>query len=238
MERKPIIGIPRLRAYDDLYKNYLNAVEAGGGEPLALEPVLGDIQSQIAECDGFVFMGGPDFRQHLSRCKVVQDGRGTLDVEWEEYYYEFGKRVLLETTKPVLGICLGCQLINIVYGGTLIGDILTQIPDAFWHERPQSNRKLETMHEVRFPEGSPLRGLFGHDWICANSSHHQSVETLGTGLIVAALAGDGVVEAITPEEIKGRFVVGLQWHPERLYNIVDGHLTVFKALCEAAANQR
>ena len=238
MEHKPIIGVSRLRKNDDLYKNYLNAVAAGGGVPLVLEPVSDEIESQIAECDGFVFMGGPDFRQHLSRCKVVQESRGTLPAEWEAYYYEFGKRVLLGTDKPVLGICLGCQLINIVYGGTLIGDILTQIPGAFWHERPQSDKKLETMHEVRFPDESPLRELFGCNWMCANSSHHQSVETLGTGLMVAALAGDGVVEAITPEDITMRFVVGLQWHPERIFDIVDGHLAVFKALCDAAAHQR
>ena len=236
MERKPTIGIPRLREYDALYINYLGAVVAGGGEPLVIEPVFDEIDDQIASCDGFLFMGGPDFSQHLSHCKG--GNRKSLPPEWEKFYYEFGRRVLLGTDKPALGICLGCQLINIVYGGSLIGDIQTQIPGAFWHERPQSNNKLETMHEVRFPERSPLRELYGCDWMCANSSHHQSVETLGTGLIVAALAGDGVVEAITPEDINGRFVVGLQWHPERLYNIVDGHLTVFKALCEAAANQR
>ena len=236
MERKPVIGIPRLREYDALYINYLSAVVTSGGEPLALEPVSDEIPSQIAECDGFLFMGGPDFSQHLSRCKGGT--KNTLPPEWEKYYYEIGKRVLFETTKPVLGICLGCQLINIVCGGSLIGDIQTQISGAFWHERPQSNHKLETMHEVRFPEGSPLRELYGCNWMCANSSHHQSVETLGKGLMVAALAGDGVVEAITPKDINERFVVGLQWHPERLYNIVDGHLTVFKALCEAATNQR
>ena len=236
MEHKPVIGISRLRKYDALYINYLGAVLAGGGEPLVLEPVFDEIDEQIARCDGFVFMGGPDFSPRLSRCK---DGsRAPLPLEWERYYYEFAKRVLFGTNKPVLGICLGCQLINIVYGGSLIGDIYTQVPGAFWHERPKRDNKLETMHEVRFPEGSPLRGLFGDDWICANSSHHQSVDTLGTGLKVAALAGDGIVEAITPEDISERFVVGLQWHPERLYNIVEGHLTVFKALCDAASNQR
>ena len=238
MEQKPVIGIPKITKREDLYNNYLNAVAAGGAEPLVLEPVSDEIEAQVAKCDGFVFMGGPDFRQNLSRCKVVQENRGTLPAEWEEYYYAFGKRVLLETTKPVLGICLGCQLINIVYGGSLIGDIQTQIPGAFWHERPISDKTLETMHEVRFPEDSPLRGLFGCDWMCANSSHHQSVEELGAGLKVAAFAGDSVVEAIAPDDISRRFVIGLQWHPERIFNIVDGHLAVFKALCDAAANQR
>ncbi len=234
---KPVIGIPRLRAYDDKYINYIRAVAAGGAEPKPLEPVHAEIDRQVAECDGFLFMGGPDFSQRLSDSKLVTP-HSTLPPEWEEYYYDFGKKVLLETDKPALGICLGCQLINIVYGGSLLGDIIEQIPGAHWHERPKHDNSLETMHEVRFPLESPLRGIFNADWIIVNSSHHQAVERLGDGMMVAAVASDGVVEAIAPKAANGRFVIGLQWHPERIFDIVDGHLSVFKALCEAAKGER
>ncbi|MBQ7651644.1 MAG: gamma-glutamyl-gamma-aminobutyrate hydrolase family protein, partial [Victivallales bacterium] len=73
MEGKPIIGIPKITKIEDIYNNYLNAVKAGGGEPLVLAPVSDEIESQVAKCDGFIFMGGPDFRQNLSRCKIVQE---------------------------------------------------------------------------------------------------------------------------------------------------------------------
>ena len=95
---KPVIGIPRLREYDDKYINYIRAVAAGGAEPKPLEPVHAEIDRQIAECDGFLFMGGPDFSQRLSDCKLVRPHK-TLSSEWEEYYYDFGKKVLLETNK-------------------------------------------------------------------------------------------------------------------------------------------
>ena len=235
MERRPVIGVARLVDLGKpIYQNYLNAVEAGGGTPLVLEPIIDDIDGQIASCDGFIFMGGPDFSQSISRSKVVLQDAPQLGAELERYYLEFGRRVLLGTQKPALGICLGCQLINIVYGGTLIGDIGEQVSGSFWHKRPKENNKLETMHEVLFPEDSPLRGLFGCDWMCANSSHHQAVETLGDGLRVAAVARDGVIEAIAHDDFPMRFVLGLQWHPERIYNIVYGHLAVFNALCDAA----
>jgi putative glutamine amidotransferase len=135
-------------------------------------------------------------------------------------------RECLDLGLPVLGICGGEQLINVLFGGTLLDDIPKRVPGALNHNADY----LEISHGVDVPAGSMLRKAAGKRSFKVNSTHHQSVDRIGKGLVVSAIAPDGVVEAV--EAVDGPWVLGVQWHPEAL----PGHepsLGVFRAFIRA-----
>jgi gamma-glutamyl-gamma-aminobutyrate hydrolase PuuD len=117
----------------------------------------------------------------------------------------------IESGKPVLGVCRGCQLINVAFGGTLYQDIATDLPSANVHVNEEYERHS---HLIQFPAGSTLAQMFaGKRDVLVNSIHHQAVRTLGRDLNVEAVsADDGLVEAVRYR--RAPFVVGVQWHPE------------------------
>ncbi|AJC18173.1 type 1 glutamine amidotransferase [Pandoraea sputorum] len=159
--------------------------------------------------DGLVLQGGADVSP-LTYSEVATrhewQGDRMRDMYELELLHEF-----VEQGKPILGVCRGCQLINVAFGGTLHQDIATDLPEAIPHvtETYEHNR-----HTLTFPEGSSLAQMLAPvDVPIVNSIHHQSVKTLGRDLSVEAVcAEDGVVEAIRYR--KAPFVMGLQWHPE------------------------
>ncbi|QBC32745.1 hypothetical protein DRB87_17300 [Pandoraea sp. XY-2] len=159
--------------------------------------------------DGLVLQGGADVSPHsYSEVATRHEWQGDRmrDMYELELLHEF-----VEQGKPILGVCRGCQLINVAFGGTLHQDIATDLPDAIPHvtDTYEHNR-----HTLTFPEGSSLAQMLGPvDVPIVNSIHHQSVRTLGRDLSVEAVCSeDGVVEAIRYR--KAPFVMGLQWHPE------------------------
>jgi gamma-glutamyl-gamma-aminobutyrate hydrolase PuuD len=117
----------------------------------------------------------------------------------------------VESGKPVLGVCRGCQLINVAFGGTLYGDIATDVPTAGIHVNEKYDQHR---HSIRFPDGSTLVNMFPNQReAIVNSIHHQAVKTLGRDLNIEAVsASDGIIEAVRYR--KSPFVVGVQWHPE------------------------
>jgi anthranilate/para-aminobenzoate synthase component II len=117
----------------------------------------------------------------------------------------------IQADKPVLGICRGCQLLNVYFGGTLIQDIPTQWPGAILHNDTQRYERL--IHEVHFMPGSRLSDIYGYEPRRVTSIHHQCVDRLGNGLVLEARSPIDLV----PEGIRHtghRFVMGVQWHPE------------------------
>ncbi|WP_026075600.1 gamma-glutamyl-gamma-aminobutyrate hydrolase family protein [Noviherbaspirillum massiliense] len=159
--------------------------------------------------DGLVLQGGADVSpQTYSQVATRPEWSGdrARDVYELELLHEF-----IEADKPVLGICRGCQLINVALGGTLYQDIASDVPAAIEHV---SDLYDSHFHEIHFPERSSLRSLFpDHSTALVNSIHHQAVKDLGRDLVVEAYSGsDNIVEAIRYR--KARFVMGLQWHPE------------------------
>lgn len=159
--------------------------------------------------DGLVLQGGADvspqsYSQQATRPEWTGDR--VRDMYELELMHEF-----VEAGKPVLGVCRGCQLINVAFGGSLYQDIATDVPQALAHvtEVYDSHR-----HLIRFPSGSSLAGMFaGRSEALVNSIHHQAVKTLGRDLSVEAVsAEDGIVEAIRYRNAP--FVMGVQWHPE------------------------
>ncbi|WXK32821.1 type 1 glutamine amidotransferase [Mycetohabitans rhizoxinica] len=159
--------------------------------------------------DGLVLQGGADVSPQTyadSGARLEWPGDRVRDMYELELLHEF-----IESGKPVLGICRGCQLINVAFGGTLYQDIATDLPNAVPHVNEQYDRHR---HAILFPEGSTLASLFpGKRDALVNSIHHQAVKTVGRDLSVEAIsADDGLVEAVRYR--RSPFVVGVQWHPE------------------------
>ena len=159
--------------------------------------------------DGLVLQGGADvapetYSQTVTRKEWSGDrARDTYELE---LLHEF-----IEAGKPLLGICRGCQLLNVAFGGTLYQDIATQVPTAIAHVN-----ELYDQHEhaLRFVAGSSLARMFPSNITpLVNSIHHQAIHTLGRDIAIEAVsAQDDIVEAIRYK--KANFVMGLQWHPE------------------------
>lgn len=118
--------------------------------------------------------------------------------------------------KPVLGVCRGCQLINVAFGGTLYQDIATFVPDSIEHVSDEHHENLH--HSITFARDSSLAALYGNahgdcrQWQ-VNSIHHQAIKDLGRGLKVEAIScADNLIEAVRYDGAP--FVMGVQWHPE------------------------
>lgn len=159
--------------------------------------------------DGLVLQGGADISPQSYSQKTTRpewSGDRTRDMYELELVHEF-----IEARKPVLGICRGCQLINVAFGGTLYQDIASEVPTAIDHVNDLYDSHY---HEIHFPTKSSLAQLFPtKPKALVNSIHHQAVKDLGRDLVVEAYSGaDDVIEAV--RYIKAPFVVGLQWHPE------------------------
>ncbi|MEB0135406.1 type 1 glutamine amidotransferase [Actimicrobium sp. CCC2.4] len=159
--------------------------------------------------DGLVLQGGADVSpQSYSEFATRPEWNGdrARDMYELELLHEF-----IEADKPVLGICRGCQLINVAFGGTLYQDIASDVPHAIAHVNDlyDSHR-----HPITFPQGSSLGKMFPTLVSpLVNSIHHQAVRDVGRDLHVEAVSGeDQIVEAIRYR--KAPFVMGLQWHPE------------------------
>ncbi|MFT0169053.1 gamma-glutamyl-gamma-aminobutyrate hydrolase family protein [Paraburkholderia mimosarum] len=159
--------------------------------------------------DGLLLQGGADVSpQTYAEISPRPEWPGdrVRDMYELELLHEF-----VESGKPVLGVCRGCQLINVAFGGTLYQDIASDVPTAGVHV---SEHYDQHRHSISFPEGSTFASMFpGRREALVNSIHHQAVKNLGRDLTVEAVsAGDGLIEAVRYR--RAPFVVGVQWHPE------------------------
>jgi putative glutamine amidotransferase len=196
---------------------YIAAVERAGGRAFFLSPEM-SIPDLSAAFEGVIIPGGrdpdPSFygQQRLYEIRPEETGRTE---------FEFSLlREIIGLRRPVLGICYGMQVLNIYLGGTLYQDIPSQVPASLDHR--------EDGHIIRVDDNPFLeKGLFQ-----VTSSHHQAVKDLGTGIRPFAYAPDGVVEAIY---MSGHvFLVGVQWHPERMdITLSDQLFKQFVGACSA-----
>ncbi len=211
-------------------ENYCTAVRRAGGLPLLLahEPDLAE--AYLDAIDGLIVTGGGfDIDPALFGAEIRHPSVTTKD---RRTAFELAAaRGALARDMPVLGICGGQQLLNVALGGTLIQHIPDEVPSALPHRQP--NPRNEPGHRVRILADTRLRRIAGADVLSVNSAHHQSVKEVGSGLVVDAVAEDGVVEGI--EDPRRRFCLGVQWHPE--FELSDGDRRIFCALVAAASGR-
>lgn len=241
--RRPVIGITpdhvvRLEnqaPYYELKVAYADAVLRAGGLPMIL-PYSDDptcVDAYLDRISGLLVTGGafdipPERYGHAAK-----EGLGTLKPARTEFEGAL-LAAALKRSIPVLGVCGGMQLLNVVLGGTLVQDILREIPNAKDHE--QKNDRTHPCHPVDVREGTQLADVMGKGQVMVNSTHHQAVKTAGDNVVVSALSPDGVVEAI--EIASHPFALGVQWHPELLIQSVPLHLSIYKAFIHKAREMR
>jgi len=208
-------------------ENYCGAVAQAGGLPFPLphQPYLAE--TYLDTIDALVITGGafdvdPSLFGDSTRHETVitKDQRTSFEIAVT--------RGAIDRDMPVLGICGGQQLLNVVLGGTLIQHIPGEIENSLAHEQP--NPRDEPGHEVKVTPGTLLHKITGVTTMSINSAHHQAVRTIGDNIVIDAVAPDGVIEGI---ELPGkRFCLGVQWHPE--FSIDPGDSKIFEAFIDAA----
>lgn len=200
---------------------YSAALAEMGADALIIPPHA-DFDRLVELADGWLITGGDDLPEELlgeplhPEAKVANPRR----IAAERALY----RLFAQTDKPILGICFGCQFLNVIEGGTLN----QHIPDL-----PSASDHLDTMHTITTEPGTRLREIIGETTTVA-SAHHQAIRTPAPGWRVAAKAKDGLIEAIEREGEP--FRVGVQWHPERTADSI-ATLALFRAFVQAATRR-
>ena len=241
MGKRPRIAItmrlelPTSRFY--LGRDYSEVVETLGGVPvhLALIPKPEYIAEALANVDGVLLPGSNTDVEPHAYGQEPHHRLGTvipIKDETDRLVLEEAERLSL----PVLAICYGMQALNVARGGTLIQDIEAQLPGSHKHE--QGDPVSRNSHSIEIDANSILGSLSAvssNNGVRVNSSHHQAIDEVGTDLRVVAWAKDGVIECIEDTR-KGRFVVGVQWHPEltAVHDAVSFEL--FKLFVETCGN--
>jgi gamma-glutamyl-gamma-aminobutyrate hydrolase PuuD len=208
---KPIIGIvtavgpdpvsPEERDVFYAGKPYVDRVIEAGGVPLLL-PHGVDPTDMVELIDGWLIIGGNDIDPTLYGQTLHPESKlePTSRFELEKAIYGMAPPSL-----PVLGICYGCQFLNVLRGG----DLIQHLPDVVGHRSHTGG----TSQSYEVEPGSKTATALGTDKVEGKSYHHQAIGHLGNGLSVVAKSEDGVVEAV--EDVGGKWIVGVQWHPER-----------------------
>jgi putative glutamine amidotransferase len=223
---RPRIGVPWRTAAEEAANrrtkidNYLNAVERAGAEGVLLSLTSGKdaLKRQAAELDGFLLTGSPADVDPAHFGAKRHPAAEYPDAARERTDFTLLEHALI-TGKPVLAVCYGIQSLNVFLGGTLIQDIPTELGIKICHspeedELPDGTEAPDAMHGATIDPGHVLT-LSGAGQAEVNSWHHQSVLEPGLGLRITAHAPDGVVEAVEWTD-NSNWVVGVQWHPERM----------------------
>ena len=196
-------------------ENYLTCLYKFGAIPF---PILHENSANsylIKILDGLVITGGNfDINPKLysekdGGSRNIKDKRTSFEINIFEKF--------LNTSKPILGICGGEQLMNVASGGNLIQDINSSIQTKIYHE--QQNSRNEVSHEIKIIRNSKLYKIVKSEQRKVISAHHKTVNNLGKNFVSSAFALDGIVEAI--EHINHPWCIGLQWHPEFLITKAD-----------------
>jgi len=209
-------------------QNYCTAVSDLGAVVLPLPHDVRAVDSYLSLIDGLIITGGGfDVPPEYYGEAVASDKVTTKDARTA---FEFAiTRGMIDAKKPILGICGGEQLLNVVLGGTLIQHIPDAIANALEHE--QKNARSEPGHMISIASGTLLHHIAGALQADVNTAHHQAVGKPAPGVVVSATTSDGVIEAI--EYPAHPFCLGVQWHPEYFVSPIDKKIfEAFVAACK------
>ncbi len=224
--KKPLIGITldieKKKTYSKfpwyaLRENYLSSISNFRAIPI---PLLHDVKLVNTFgniLDGLIITGG-DFDINPKLYKEKNNGSKNFKNKRTSFEGKIYKK-FLELNKPILGICGGAQLMNVISGGTLIQDLSKKLIN---HE--QLNPRNETSHKIIVKKDTKLYKICKKNIFKVNSAHHQAIKKLGKNFSISAKSSDGIIEGI--EHQKHKWCIGLQWHPEFL--ITDNDINIFK----------
>jgi putative glutamine amidotransferase len=238
---RPRVGVPYRTQKEEVagdrsrYELYVNAVREAAGEPVEISLGLSrlEVRELAKSLDAIVLPGSPaDVNPALfgasrhPNCGESDRAREHTDFALLDYAFA--------ESKPVLAICYGNQSLNVFQGGSLVQDIADELQSDIRHDwagREQGVR--EPFHPAQIESESRLARLANSSRARVNSSHHQSILKAGNGLRIVARAADDVVEAV---EWTGdaNWIVGVQWHPERMTDSDPLARALFRELVTAA----
>jgi putative glutamine amidotransferase len=223
---RPRIGVPWRTAAEESANQrakidkYLRAVESAGGEAVLLSLASGSetLKREAKTLDAFLLTGSPADVDPAHYGAKRHPAAADPDAARERTDFGLLEHALAEG-KPVLAICYGIQSLNVFLGGSLVQDIPTELGTKICHspegdELPDGSETPDAVHAASLDPGRVLT-ISGAAQAEVNSSHHQSVLEPGRGLRISARAPDGVVEAVEWTD-DSNWVVGVQWHPERM----------------------
>lgn len=238
MSKKPIIGvIPdyvkdsaqsySTRPHYSMRKNYLDMLTDSGALAIMIPYDYGSIDDYIDLVDGLMITGG-FFDICPTRYGSEEKHQETfLNTVRENFEFEFVEK-FLKTKLPFFGICNGMQVMNCLHGGKIIQHITDEKEGYMIHEQSKVKGKEDSAiayHDVLIEENSLLHKIVGETHIVTNSSHHQAIKQVGTGIKINSRAKDGIIEGI--EDPNHPFCLGVQWHPE--FSVSKGDKKIFEA---------
>ncbi|MGI6679316.1 MAG: gamma-glutamyl-gamma-aminobutyrate hydrolase family protein [Dehalobacterium sp.] len=211
---------------------YIKAIEAVGGAALLIPSTARQSvkEKYLKSIDGLVLSGGVDVNPLLFGEEPIP-GMGEITPERDVFELSWCKDFFL-SEKPILAVCRGCQVLNLSLGGTIFQDIKSQLVSTIKHDQA-APRDCPT-HSVHLVPGTKLSQIMPGEHLKVNSFHHQAVKTPAPGLKVSALAPDQVIEGI--EGVEHAFVMGVQWHPECLWQQHLGSFRLFQAFIQACCH--
>ena len=244
MSPRPIIGIttqtlepipgelPRCWVMSQRYVDVLTSV---GAIPwvIPLTHDMATLRALYERLDGVFLPGGVDMdpevysESRLPVCGVTDPDRDRVEVALVQW--------AMADRKPVLAVCRGVQVLNVAAGGTLYQDLAewceAAIKHDYWPMEPRQRRDL--VHAVHIEAGTQLASIIGAGATTVNSMHHQGIKQLAPGLVVNALAPDGLIEGVEGRD-EG-YLMGVQWHPEELVESDPAMRRLFESFIEQAS---
>lgn len=235
---RPLIGITPGYDYEKstsyIKDGYYEGINRAGGAAVILPAIVDDdvLSEYINTCRGFLISGGPDVdARHYGEPNLEFNG----DISpYRDYMEIYVIKKAIELGKPVFGICRGVQMMNIASGGTLYQDIKAQMEDRDVIKHSQAAPRWYPTHDIYVEKGSRVWKSFGGDRASVNSFHHQAVKDVAPGYKVTSRASDGIIESI--EHTSHIFAVGVQWHPELMWQKNEVFLRLFEDFVECCRN--
>ncbi len=232
---KPLIGITTMYDYtgnrNTIGDDYITSIVKAGGIPVAIPVNIphADLPLLIQKLDGLLLSGGEDVNP-LIFGEQPQWGLGEIDIYRDELEIELTK-IAIEQKKPILGICRGLQVLNIVCGGGIIQDIPSQHKQSIQHR--QKGPRFLLSHTVDMVEETLLHKIIGKTTMAVNSFHHQGISKLAPNLVANCHSTDGIIEGI--EDKEGN-ILAVQWHPENLCKTTQENIKLFQWLVEKSTS--
>ena len=218
-------------------RSYVEELRKVGGVPWVI-PLIphdeGTLHEIFSRLNGVFVTGGVDVdptRYGESKSPLC----GTIDPDRDAVELMLLKHAM-ERNLPVLAVCRGIQILNVMGGGTLYQDVSAMVPAALKHDyfpTPEQPSRKYLAHDITVKSGSKLGRILGDGVVPVNSMHHQAIKDLAPGLAPTAFAPDGIIEGV--EGTGDQYVIAVQWHPEELTDTQPGMKRLFTTFIDAAA---